>query len=30
MSDYDVFPYLNLLFEQGGSDMYLVSALYRK
>ena len=22
MSDYDVFPYLNLLFEQGGSDMY--------
>ncbi len=22
MSDYDAFPYLNLLYEQGGSDMY--------
>jgi len=22
MSAYDVFPYLNLLYEQGGSDMY--------
>lgn len=22
MSAHDVFPYLNLLYEQGGSDMY--------
>ena len=28
MSAYDVFPYLNLLSEQGGSDMYFsVSAI---